>query len=661
MTQIVETSLLKRPHIKRTYTKDELTELARCAHPETGPHYFLSNYFYVQHPTKGRLLYQPYPYQVNMLKTMNDYRLSTLLCGRQLGKTITAAGYLLWYASFKFDVTVLCAAHKFSGASEIMSRIRFAYESLPDFLRPGIVEYNKQSISFDNGSRIIAQTTTPTTGRGLSISCVSTKNTIVTVKNKKTGEISQLTIGELIDLLTENSQYEILTTEGFKNFSGITRNWKTTFSLFLESSSIECTDDHLFYSIDCNKWIPYNDINIGELIQTQYGAEKCIDKYPLGEQFVSDIVNVEDTHSFIANGINVHNCLYLDEFAYVRPSIQKEFWSSIVPTLSTGGKAIITSTPQSDEDQFATIWHNANKIVDDFGNTIPGGVGVNGFKAFSALWNEHPDRDETWEREARANLTEEVFLREHECRFILDSETLISPLALSKLQGMEPIERLGQVRWYVRPTQGNIYLVALDPSLGTGGDPAAIQVYEAKTNRQVAEWTHNKTVIENQVKILQEITKYLTAITKNPNDVYYTVENNTIGEAILVAIRDIGEENISGIFLSEPIKMGQSRKFRKGFCTTNSSKLMACSKLKTLIESGKIQINSKKMISELKSYISSGSTYKAKIGETDDLVSATLCIIRMMELLKDYIPDITTTIDFKNENMMPLPFIMVMR
>ena len=211
----------------------------------------------------------------------------------------------------------------------------------------------------------------------------------------------------------------------------------------------------------------------------------------------------------------------------------------------------------------------------------------------------------------------------------------------------------------MRPTQGNIYLVALDPSLGTGGDPAAIQVYEAKTNRQVAEWTHNKTVIENQVKILQEITKYLTAITKNPNDVYYTVENNTIGEAILVAIRDIGEENISGIFLSEPIKMGQSRKFRKGFCTTNSSKLMACSKLKTLIESGKIQINSKKLISELKSYISSGSTYKAKIGETDDLVSATLCIIRMMELLKDYILDITTTIDFKNENMMPLPFIMV--
>jgi hypothetical protein len=59
--------------------------------------------------------------------------------------------------------------------------------------------------------------------------------------------------------------------------------------------------------------------------------------------------------------------LYLDEFAFVRPTIAKEFWTSITPTLSTGGKAIITSTPNSDEDQFAYIWKGANKIEDEFG------------------------------------------------------------------------------------------------------------------------------------------------------------------------------------------------------------------------------------------------------------------------------------------------------
>jgi hypothetical protein len=60
--------------------------------------------------------------------------------------------------------------------------------------------------------------------------------------------------------------------------------------------------------------------------------------------------------------------LYCDEFAFVRPTIAKEFWTSISPTLSTGGKAIITSTPNSDEDQFATIWKQANKTLDEFGN-----------------------------------------------------------------------------------------------------------------------------------------------------------------------------------------------------------------------------------------------------------------------------------------------------
>ena len=58
--------------------------------------------------------------------------------------------------------------------------------------------------------------------------------------------------------------------------------------------------------------------------------------------------------------------LYLDEFAFVRPNIAKEFWTSIRPTLATGGGAIITSTPNSDEDEFALIWKKANKTEDEY-------------------------------------------------------------------------------------------------------------------------------------------------------------------------------------------------------------------------------------------------------------------------------------------------------
>ena len=158
--------------------------------------------------------------------------------------------------------------------------------------------------------------------------------------------------------------------------------------------------------------------------------------------------------------------------------------------------------------------------------------------------------------------------------------------------------------------------------------------------------------------MLSEITAYLASVTKRPTDVYYSVENNTIGEAILVSIRDIGEENIVGVFLSEPIKLGQNRKFRKGFCTTNTAKLSACARLKTMVESNKIQIFSKKLVSELRTFVSVGNSYQAKSGETDDLVMALLLTLRMLDVLKTYIPGL---IDFKadnTENMMPLPFFM---
>ena len=74
------------------------------------------------------------------------------MLGRQMGKTTVAAGYLLWFAMFKPDSTILVAAHKAAGAQEIMQRIRYAYESIPNHIRAGVVEYNKGSITFDNGS-----------------------------------------------------------------------------------------------------------------------------------------------------------------------------------------------------------------------------------------------------------------------------------------------------------------------------------------------------------------------------------------------------------------------------------------------------------------------------------------------------------------------------
>ena len=340
--------------------------------------------------------------------------------------------------------------------------------------------------------------------------------------------------------------------------------------------------------------------------------------------------------------------LYLDEFAFVRPTIAQEFWTSITPTLATGGKAIITSTPNSDEDQFALIWKMANKTEDEYGNQTE--LGVNGFRAYRAYWNEQPGRDQVWADQMRAQLGEDRFNREIGCEFIIADETLINPNTLFVMEGVEPNYRQGQVRWYQKPQKGSIYCVGLDPSLGTGGDPSAIQIFEANTTTQIGEWKHNKTTIPEQIKLLAQICKYIEECTGEPNNIYYSIENNSIGEASLVSLAEYGEANIPGTMLSEPGKN------RKGFNTGTKSKLAACAKFKTLIETQRMKIKSFSLISELKAFIASGGSYAAKIGDTDDLVMASLLITRMLQVLSDYHYDLEAQVRDHDEVIQPLPF-----
>jgi Terminase large subunit, T4likevirus-type, N-terminal/Terminase RNaseH-like domain len=521
MSKDLETAIIRSPYKAMSMTEHEIREFARCADPVTGPEYFMTNYFFIQHPVRGSIQYKPYEYQIRLINAYHNNRFLISLMPRQTGKTISAAGYLLWFAMFVPDSTILVAAHKYLGAQEIMQRIRYSYENCPDFIRAGVTSYNKGSLDFENGSRIVSQTTTENTGRGMSISL-----------------------------------------------------------------------------------------------------------------------------------------LYCDEFAFVRPTIASEFWTSITPTLATGGKCIITSTPNSDEDQFAQIWRSANDTFDEYGNSTV--LGKNGFKAFTSKWQETPGRDEAWAKQMQAQLGEERFRREILCEFVIFDETLINPLHLIEMSGVEPIERQGQVRWYKKPEKNCTYVVALDPSLGTGGDPAAIQVFELPGLKQVAEWSHNKTIIQRQVVIMKEICAYLSEIVGNTN-VYYSVENNTLGEAALVCIAQMGEENIPGTFLSEPKSMGGGGgRFRRGFNTTHKSKLAACAKLKSLIETNRMRVSSKILISELKNFVAKGNSYEAKIGEHDDLVMALILIIRMIQHIQNF--DASTDNEIRDridEFIEPMPFVMV--
>ena len=520
MSKSLDGVLIKKANQKDTYTNEQVEDLLACMDPDTGYLHFAKHFAFIQHPVKGKLLFDPFEYQLGLMDSYHNYRFNINMMPRQTGKTTCASIYLAWYAMFNPDQTILIAAHKYTGAQEIMSRIRFVYETCPDHIRAGVTSYNKGSIEFENGSRIVSQTTTGNTGRGMSISL-----------------------------------------------------------------------------------------------------------------------------------------LYCDEFAFVQPNIAEEFWTSISPTLATGGRAIITSTPNSDEDTFAIIWKESQNKFDDNGNEQE--VGVNGFHGFTCSWDEHPDRDEEWKKAEIGRIGEERFRREYGCEFLVYDETLINSIKLASMEGIDPILNMGQTRWYSKPSGDKTYVVALDPAMGTGGDYAAIQIFELPTYKQVGEWRHNQTAIPGQIRILTDICNYIKDQCHNDGqNIYWSVENNTIGEGALIVIRDLGEENIPGMLVSEPMRKGHVRKFRKGFNTTHATKISACSRLKAMIESDKLVVHSKVLLSELKAFVASGSSYKAKPGETDDLVSATLLTMRIIAVLKDWDPRVYETFNHAEtdeDHVPPMP------
>lgn len=231
----------------------------------------------------------------------------------------------------------------------------------------------------------------------------------------------------------------------------------------------------------------------------------------------------------------------------------------------------------------------------------------------------------------------------HNCEFVSDDETLIEAMTLARLKYTDPVSFTGTVRWFKDPEPNKTYMLGLDPALGTGGDYAAIQVFELPGLVQVAEWQHNKTAPKGQIKILLQI---LTTIDQelraHPDQVgdpaiYWTVENNSIGEAALVIIEDTGEHNFPGTFVSEKRRPGVGRR-RKGMNTSNSSKLAACAKFKSLLETDRMKINSRELVRQLKNFVGSGASYAAKPGEKDDLVMSTMLIVRMLETVINWIP-----------------------
>ena len=128
-------------------------EYVKCA---SDPAHFMKKYCYIQHPQRGRIMFNLYPFQDKVLNLWKDNPYSIVLKSRQLGISTLSAGYSLWLMLFHKDKNVLCIATKQETAKNMVTKVKFMYENLPSWLKVNADENNKLTLRLNNGSQIKA-------------------------------------------------------------------------------------------------------------------------------------------------------------------------------------------------------------------------------------------------------------------------------------------------------------------------------------------------------------------------------------------------------------------------------------------------------------------------------------------------------------------------
>jgi len=158
---------LKRANVPIEWDEEKITEYEKCS---DNPVYFAENYIQIVHVDHGLIPIKLYTYQNEIMRKISCFRRCAVVTSRQAGKTTTAMSVILHYVLFNEHKTVALLANKGDSAREILDRIKIAYEALPKWMQHGIIEWNKGSVEFENGSKILAGSTSSSAIRGKSIS-----------------------------------------------------------------------------------------------------------------------------------------------------------------------------------------------------------------------------------------------------------------------------------------------------------------------------------------------------------------------------------------------------------------------------------------------------------------------------------------------------------
>ncbi len=453
-------------------------EYKKCA---VSADYFLTKYSYIQHPVRGRMLFDLYHYQKDTLQAFEAHDYNIILKGRQIGISTLVAGYALWLLLFHNDKNVLVIATKQETAKNLVTKVRFMHSNLPVWLRGSVITDNKLSLQFANGSQIKAVASSKDAGRSEALSL-----------------------------------------------------------------------------------------------------------------------------------------LILDEAAFIDDA--DIIWTAASSTLSTGGKAILLSTPNGVGNFFHKMWQQAESKE-------------NNFNPVMLDWRVHPERDQAWRDRQTELMGELQASQEHDASFIFSGNTVIPAEIIEFYKAsfvQEPITKGGfdGNLWIWEYAQhGKSYIVCADVARGDGEDYSTFHVIDVERSTQVAEY---KGKVETK-----NFGNMLVAIATEYNDALLIPDNSSIGWNCIQQIIDRSYKNL--FYMSRDLQYvdvehQMTGKYQKndrgmvpGFMISQRTRPLIIARLKEYMLDNSFTIRSTRMCAELETFIWKSGRPEALSGYNDDLVLA-LCI-----------------------------------
>ena len=395
-----------------------------------------------------------------------------------------------------------------------------------------------------------------------------------------------------------------MTPVGWQRFDGMKKTIVPVHVVLLLNSGeeIKCSPTHKIKLLT-GVFIDAMDIKIGTKLSDKLTV--MVNTFKEEPLEVFDLLGVVG-EEYITNGITSHNCAFIDDADII--------WTAASSTLSTGGKAMLLSTPNGVGNFFHKMWQQAE-------------TKSNSFNPILLDWKVHPERDQAWRDRQTEMMGEMQSSQEHDASFIFSGNTVVNPQILEfykKTYVTEPISKQGfdgNLWVWEYPDASRTYIAAADVARGDGEDYSTIHIIDAERSVQVAEY---------KGKIpTKEFGNLMVSLATEYNDALLIPDNSSIGWSSVQQIIDRGYKNLfymskdmQYIDVEHQASYKSERNLVAGFVISQRTRPLIIAKLEEYMRETSITIRSSRTLAELETFIWKNGRAEALSGYNDDLVMA---------------------------------------